>query len=130
MRRGDASMAVGTRRFEYQVVKDWGRGPECPELGLISAVAIDSQDQVYAFNRLPHPAVLVFDRHGHFLRSWGEELFTTPHGLWIDRDNRVFAADCGDHTIRICTTDGQVLQTLGCSGGGAGAIRVTAEPAG
>ena len=116
--------------MDYQVVKDWGRGPECPELGLISAVAIDSQDQVYAFNRLPHPAVLVFDRHGHFLRSWGEELFTTPHGLWIDRDNRVFAADCGDHTIRICTTDGQVLQTLGCSGCGAGAIRVTAQPGG
>lgn len=109
-------MAVGTSRFAYQAVEGWGRGPGSPELGLVSAMAVDSQGNVYAFNRLPKPAVLVYDRAGQFLRSWGEDLFTTPHGLWIDNEDRVFATDCGDHTIRICTTAGQVLQTLGTAG--------------
>jgi sugar lactone lactonase YvrE len=109
-------MALGARSYTYKVVDGWGRGPGCPTLGLISAVGIDSHDQVYLFNRLPQPAVLVFDREGRFLHSWGEGLFTTPHGLWISPDDRVFLADCGDHTIRVCTTDGQVQQTLGTAG--------------
>ena len=101
-------MVLGTRRYAHQVVEGWGHGPGCPPLGLISAVGIDSRDQVYLFNRLPQPAVLVFGREGHFIRSWGEDLFTQPHGLWISPDDRVFVADSGDHTVRICTTDGQV----------------------
>ena len=109
-------MALRARSATYKVVDGWGRGPGCPTLGLISAVGIDSRDHVYLFNRLPQPAVLVFDREGRFLHSWGEGLFTTPHGLWISPDDRVFLADCGDHTIRICTTDGQVEQTLGAAG--------------
>jgi sugar lactone lactonase YvrE len=109
-------MALRARSATYKVVDGWGRGPGCPTFGLISAVGIDSRDQVYLFNRLPQPAVLVFDREGRFLHSWGEGLFTTPHGLWISPDDRVFLADCGDHTIRICTTDGQVEQTLGTAG--------------
>jgi len=109
-------MAIGTRRHAYEVVEGWGHGPECAKLGLISAVGSDSRDQVYLFNRLPQPAVLVFDRDGHFLRSWGEDLFRQPHGLWISPDDRVFVADSGDHTVRICTTDGQVRQTLGTAG--------------
>jgi sugar lactone lactonase YvrE len=79
-------------------------------------VGTDSRNQVYLFNRLPQPAVLAFDREGNFLRSWGEDLFTTPHGLWISPDDRIFLADSGDHTVRMCTTDGQVLQTLGTAG--------------
>lgn len=109
-------MALETHRYSYRVVDGWGHGPECPELGLISAVGTDSQDRVYLFNRLPKPAVLVYDREGHFLRSWGEDLFTTPHGLWISPDDQVYLADSGDHTVRICTTDGQVQQTLGTTG--------------
>ncbi len=109
-------MAIRARTYTYKVVEGWGLGPGSPALGLISAVGVDSRDQVYLFNRLPQAVVLVFDREGQFLRSWGEGLFTTPHGLWITPDDRVFLADCGDHTVRICTTDGQVLQTLGTAG--------------
>ena len=109
-------MALGTRTYTYRVVDGWGRGPGCPALGLVSAVGVDGQDRIYLFNRLPKPAVLVYDREGRFLRSWGEDLFTTPHGLWITPDQRVLLADSGDHTIRICTTDGQVMQTLGTPG--------------
>ena len=38
---------------------------------------VDRQDRVYAFNRGQHP-VVVFDRDGNFLRSWGEGCFAEP----------------------------------------------------
>jgi hypothetical protein len=38
-----------------------------------AAVCVDSKDNVYVFNRGAHP-VIVFDRDGKFLRSWGEDI--------------------------------------------------------
>ena len=40
----------------------------------VAAVAVDSKDQVFVFNRGEHPMV-VFDRNGNFLREWGKGLF-------------------------------------------------------
>ena len=36
-----------------------------------AAVGVDNNDNVYVFNRGEHP-MMVFDREGNFLRSWGE----------------------------------------------------------
>ena len=45
----------------------------------VGAVAVDDKDNVYVFNRGPHP-MMVFDREGNFLRSWGEGLYKRAHG--------------------------------------------------
>ena len=45
----------------------------------VGAIAVDDKDKVYVFNRGPHP-MIVFDRAGNFLRSWGEGLFKRAHG--------------------------------------------------
>ena len=50
------------------------------------------------------------------MQSWGEDLFPIPHGIWISPDDRLYIADCGDHTVHICSTDGEALQTLGTPG--------------
>jgi len=48
-----------------------------------AAVCVDSKDNVYVFTRGAHP-VIVFDRNGKFLRSWGQDIgFTNPHGAAI-----------------------------------------------
>ena len=57
--------------------------------------------------------MVVFDREGNFLRSWGEGLFNRAHGLHIDADDNLYCTDDGDHTVRKCTTDGKVLLTIG-----------------
>jgi len=82
-------------------------------MGVVSGVAVDSQGRVYAIDREPHPAISVFDRDGNLLATWGEDTFSLPHGIWIGPDDRVYIADCRDHTVRICTTDGKVLKTIG-----------------
>jgi len=77
--------------------------------------AVDSKDQVYVFNRGEHP-MMVFDRQGSFVRSWGEGLFKRPHGAHFAPDGTLYLTDDGDHTVRQCTTDGEVLMTIGVPG--------------
>ena len=60
--------------------------------------------------------MMVFDRDGNFLRSWGEGLFPRAHGLHMAPDDTIFLTDDGDHTVRQCTLDGKVLLTLGTPG--------------
>lgn len=109
-------MVVGTGKYTYHVVEGWGRGSDGREPGgLVTAVAVDSRDRVYAFVRKP-PVVLVYDRAGRFLTLWGEDVFDTPHGIWISPDDRIYCADSGDHTIRTFTTEGVLLETMGTPG--------------
>ena len=44
--------------------------------------------------------MMVFDRDGNFLRSWGEGLFNRAHGIHIDSDDNLYCTDDGDHTVR------------------------------
>jgi DNA-binding beta-propeller fold protein YncE len=103
---------VGTGRFTYKVAEGWGKLPEGWKFTQVAGVAVDSQDRVYAFNRGEHP-VIIFDRDGKFLSSWGEGIFTTAHGIYITPDDHVYLVDTGDHTVRKFTTDGKLLMTLG-----------------
>jgi DNA-binding beta-propeller fold protein YncE len=100
----------------FRFVEGWGGGPEGRTLGIASGVAVDSRDRVYVIDREPDPAIVVYDRDGNLITTWGEDVFSVPHELWIDEHDRVLVADCGDHTVRICTADGQVAQTLGTPG--------------
>ena len=46
------------------------------------------------FNRGEHP-MMVFDRDGNFLRSWGEGQYPRAHGLHIDDDTLYLTDDGG-----------------------------------
>jgi hypothetical protein len=72
----------------------------------VAAVGVDAHDNVYAFNRGAHPMV-VLDRDGNFLRSWGEGVFRRAHGLHVAPDDTLWLTDDGDHTVRHCTLDGK-----------------------
>lgn len=65
-------MIFGSGKYTYQVVQDWARLPEGWEWLTIPAVACDSQDRVFVGSRADHP-LIVFDRDGNFLESWGDE---------------------------------------------------------
>ena len=106
-------MIQGIDPYRYELDEGWGKGYK---LGVVTGIAIDSQDRVHVVVREPHPTIVVFDRDGQFLASWGEDVFPQPHGIWVDADDRVYITDTGDHTLRICTADGKVLQTLGTPG--------------
>ena len=106
---------LGMAPYIYEVAEPWAQLPDGWSFREVAAVGVDAHDQVYAFNRGAHP-MMVFDRQGQFLRSWGEGVFTRAHGITMGPDATVFCTDDGDHTVRKCTLDGKVLFTLGVPG--------------
>lgn len=106
---------VGEGRFRYRALARWEQLPPGWSFVETVGVATDSKDNAYVFNRGQHP-VIVFDRDGRFLRSWGEGVFQRPHGIHIGPDDAVYCTDDVDHTVRKFTLDGRLLLTLGTSG--------------
>jgi DNA-binding beta-propeller fold protein YncE len=96
-------------------MKQWEQLPAGWSFVEVAGVATDSRDRVYVFNRGDHP-VIVFERDGRFVASWGEGVFKRPHGISIGPDDAVYCTDDLDHTVRKFTTDGKLLQTFGTSG--------------
>ena len=92
-RNGGITMKTfGSGDYRYEVVEGWGH---IPQLGLVSGVTCDSQDRVYVFNRSPQPAMLVFERNGTFLQSWGEDVFNKAHGIWMAPNDEIYTTDTG-----------------------------------
>ncbi len=101
--------------MSFEVLEGWGVLPEGWRFVEVAGVATNSRDRVFVFNRGEHPMV-IFDREGQFLTSWGEGLFARAHGLTIGPDDAVYCTDDLDHTVRKFTPDGTLLMTLGTSG--------------
>ena len=55
-----------------------------------AAVTVDSQDRVYCFNRTTDHPVVVFDRDGNYLHSWGAGLFAFPHTIRVDEHDNLW----------------------------------------
>jgi DNA-binding beta-propeller fold protein YncE len=108
----DEEIIVGQGEHRYRLLKTWARLPEDWLVHDVVAVQVDSRDRVYAFTR-GQASVLVFDADGNLLKSWPKEMFTDPHGAHLGPDEMLYCVDRGDHTLRKCTLDGEVVLTIG-----------------
>ncbi len=89
--------------------------PQLPpdvKLGAVSGVATDAAGNVLVFHR-GEPPILVFEPGGKLVRSMGKGLFSSPHGLRLDRDGNVWVTDNFNHTVLKLSPEGKVLLTLG-----------------
>jgi DNA-binding beta-propeller fold protein YncE len=96
----------------YKPVPDFLQLPKDLKLGLTTAVATDKDDNLHVFHRGKRP-ILVFDKAGKLLRSWGDGLVKTAHGLRIDHEGNVWTTDLGTHEVIKYDPHGKVLLTLG-----------------
>jgi len=104
---------LGKGKYQYRVAEGWGELPPDIKFGDAAGVAIDGRDNVYVFNRGAHP-VIVFDRNGKFLRSWGQDAgFVRPHGASMGPDEKLYLTDDDGQFVRVFTLDGKLLQTIG-----------------
>ena len=102
---------VGSGSYAYELIENWATLPAGWTFGGVSAVATDSQDRVYAFQR-KDPPVIVFDRNGTYLGSWGSSAFADPHGISIV-DDVIYVTDRNDHVALKFTLDGRPLMVVG-----------------
>jgi len=102
---------VDTIRFE--LVPDWEKCPpgEAHRHEDVADVACDSQDRVYLHTRRGD-RVMVYDEDGHFIRQWGEGMFSMAHGIAIHEDV-VYCTDNVDSVIRMFDLEGDLLRVLG-----------------
>src|SRR5260370_17149980 len=114
----EAAMAtiVGSGDFKSRIIENWATLPDGWSFKEVAAVGVDSKDNVYAFGRGEHP-IMVFDRDGKFLRSWGEGQYPRAHGVHMGADDSIYLTDDGGHFVRKCRIeDGKVLLELGVPG--------------
>ena len=83
--------------------------------GDATSIAVDSEDNVYVFNRGNYP-IAVFDKDGDFIRGFGHGDFVRPHGIEIDLDDNIYLVDDDGHFIQKRNNDGEILFTLGEKG--------------
>src|SRR5258706_982619 len=90
----------------YQRVLPWGPVPEDPvhlrdyvawnkdlfwEMGRI---AVNNKgDRLYAFRRSDPPILQLDPATGKIIKEWGAGMFVWVHGLYVDRDNNIWATD-------------------------------------
>lgn len=97
---------------KYELVAGWPKLPDGAKLGGVTAVAVDAKDQVYLFHR-GKQTIMVFDAEGKFVRSFGDGLVKTAHGLRIDPAGSLWITDIGNHLVTKLDPEGKVLLTLG-----------------
>ena len=102
---------VGTGKYVYEAMENWAKLPEGWILGQ-TAIVTDSQDRVYLFNRSDHP-LIVLDREGNYLASWGEGVLTDAHGMFIDAQDNLYMPVKNNHVVLKYSKNGDLLMTLG-----------------
>ncbi len=105
---------VGSGEYTYELIQDWAHLPPGETFGRISGLAADSQDRVFAFQQ-KDPPMLIFDREGNLLSSWGNRAFVRAHYIHIANDI-AYLTDTDDSVAMVYTLDGKPLQVLGQRG--------------
>lgn len=108
-------MRLGSGSHVYEWVEGWGKLPDGIKYGYTHGVVTDSKDRVYIHNR-SKDAVIVFDREGKFLNSWGAEFAGGAHGMFLSNEGGteyLYLADPDRHIVVKTTLDGKTVYTLG-----------------
>ena len=104
-------MAFGSGDYMYEVAEGWGQLPEGFEFKQVADVAVDSNDNVYVYNRGTHNLV-IFDREGNYLDSWDLQ-HKEPHGICVGERGNIYLADRDSHVVEKRDPEGNLLLTLG-----------------
>ncbi len=107
---------VQSGNYAYDVIEDWAKLPQGWTLGILVGVAVDSQDRVYVCQQRQDPPILVFDRQGVYLTSWGTGEINEGHTLSIGPDDTLLMPDRGSHQALKLSLSGERLMALGRKG--------------
>jgi hypothetical protein len=86
-------------------------------LGMVSWVAADRSGLVYLLQRGDKAdPVIVVDRNGKVVRSWGRGMYTTPHAIRIDPRGNVWTTDAASSMVYKFSPEGKLLMKIEIGG--------------
>jgi sugar lactone lactonase YvrE len=112
----------------FRPIVGWGELPEGRPWGSTSAVAIAADGNIWVVERCGANTcvgsdvdpVLLFDKEGKLLRSFGAKMFAWPHGIHVDRDGNLWVTDAWQqkatttgHVVYKFSPEGKLLMTIG-----------------
>jgi sugar lactone lactonase YvrE len=104
---------IGSGSLQYELVENWEQLPQGYSHPDVAGVCTDTSGNVYLFCRGEHP-VMIYDREGRFLDSWGEGQFSLrTHGMFMDKQDGLYLVDDARHMVGKYTLDGEELFQCG-----------------
>ncbi len=90
---GVKAPVVGEGAFRYEATHDWGELPARIAWGNTRGVVEDAQGHIHVHHTVHATSqsadtMVVFDRRGRFVRSWGKAFRGVAHGLHLRREGR------------------------------------------
>jgi streptogramin lyase len=83
------------------------------ESGVVSSVAVDRKGIIYEFQRGDKTdPIIVIDRDGKILRSWGKGDYKIPHSIRIDPVGNVWTVDAASSIVMKYSPIGKKLMTI------------------
>jgi DNA-binding beta-propeller fold protein YncE len=78
-------------------------------------VAVSPSGEIYVADGYGNSSVHRFSAEGRHLGSWGapgagHAQFTTPHGIWVDRQGRVLVADRENNRVQLLSPEGDYYE--------------------
>ncbi len=118
---GSAKPVIGTGAHTYEVTHDWGELPAEIQYGNTHGVVEDSQGHIYIHHTVnkasqSHDSMVVFDKNGKFVKSWGPELMGGAHGLHIHKEGKqefLYLCDTKRSVVVKSTLNGEVVWSIG-----------------
>jgi hypothetical protein len=87
------------------------------ESGMVSWVALDGKGTFYLLQRGEKAdPVLVVNRDGKILRSWGKGLYKIPHSIRIDPHGNIWTVDAASSTVLEFSPQGEKLMQIDVCG--------------
>ena len=81
-------------------------------------VATDTSGNIYVADGYGNSAVHKFSPRGKHILSWGAPgagpgQFTTPHGIWVDKENTIYVADRENDCVQVFDSNGKFITRWG-----------------
>jgi hypothetical protein len=118
---GNRKPVLGSGEHTYEVTHDWGELPASIQYGNTHGVCEDSQGHIYIHHTVyatseKADSMVVFDRHGKFVKSWGKEFRGGAHGLFIRKEGNnefLYLCDIQRGVVVKTTLNGEEVFSLG-----------------
>jgi len=123
--RGQVALLLGRKAENVNVPAGGGRGRGGNGAGQPtdlfdrpSDVAWDATGNIFVADGLGNARVAKFDKNGVFVKSWGKRgtangEFADVHGIAVDAQGNVYAADAGNNRIQVFDNDGNFQRAIG-----------------